>query len=315
MASKEHQDLVVLAAWMYYDERLTQGQIARKLNLSRVSVTRLLQKARHEGIVEVRMTKPLPVQYDLARRLQAAYGLKDAVIVKRYDSWDETLEAVGQTAAEHLNQVIFPGCRLGVIGWSRTMGRMFPYLKPAGEAKPSVVNELLGSFMGENSRYNISGRIAEVLGAPIEALPVPVVVRSKAARDAILEEEAISLALQHARQCDIAFVGLGHIGPDWTMVQTGYMTPEQAAELRRQGAVGDVLVRYFDIEGRRVHTDLDERIISIEWEDILRIPYVVAVACGPHKVEPILGALRGRLCRCLITDTETAQQVLQQSGL
>lgn len=100
--------------------------------------------------------------------------------------------------------------------------------------------------------------------------------------------------------------------PDCTVVRTGFLTPEQMADLRRQGAVGDILMRYFDAFGRRVPTPLESRIISPEWEDIRRIPHVVVMAAGPTKVEPILGALRGGFCHCLITDTETAEQALQR---
>lgn len=307
------EELMVLAAWMYYDDKLTHEQIAKKLGMSRVSVTRLLQKARREGVVQFRITKPLPWQYDLERRLQKTFGLKDAIVVKTRNSLEDTLDAVGWAGAEHLKQVLRPGCRLG-MGWSTTVSRMAPYLEAPDQPVPCTVHEVAGSMLGQTNPYSVSWRIAQVLNVPIETLPVPVVVQSETARDAILKENSIRTALEHARQCDIAFVGLGDVGPDCTMVRTGYLTPEQMADLRRQSAVGDILMHYYDASGRHVPAPLESRIISLDWEDIHRIPYVVAMAAGPTKVEAILGALQGHICHCLITDTDTAQQVLRMVG-
>jgi len=307
---RTREDLMVLAAWMYYDEKLTQAEIARRLHVSRVAVTRLLTKARQAGIVEIRITKPMPRHLELGRRLERAFGLQEAIVVKTYGSLDETLEAVGRAGAHQLGHVLFPGCRLGV-GWSTTVSRMGPYLEAPEQPMRCTVNELAGSFLGEHSLYNISGKIAATLGASLLTLPVPVVVQSEAARDAILREPAVSAALEHARQCDVAIVGLGDTTPDGTMVRTGYLTPDDMAHLRQKGAVGDILLHYYDANGKHVRNPKEDRTISLAWEDILRIPYVMALAAGPTKVEVILGALRGRLCHCLVTDSDTAERVLE----
>jgi len=313
VTDNNQEELMVLAAWMYYDDQLTHEQIAKRLGISRVSVTRLLQKARRDGIVQFRITKPLPLQYDLERRLQQTFGVEEAIVVKTRNAVDDTLDAVGWAGAEHLKQILRPGCRLGV-GWSTTVSRMAPYLEAPEQPVPCTFHELAGSMLGQTNPYSISWLIARTLNIPLETLPVPVVVQSEAARDAILKETSIRSALEHARQCDIAFVGLGDVGPDCTMVRTGYLTPEQMADLRQQNAVGDILMRYYDASGRHVPTPLESRIISLNWEEIHRIPYIVVMAAGPTKVEAISGALRGRLCHCLITDTDTAQQVLQPGG-
>ena len=75
-------------------------------------------------------------------------------------------------------------------------------------------------------------------------------------------------------------------------------------------ATGDILARYFDVQGRPVESDLEDRIVGLSLEDVRQIPTVIAVAGGPSKVVPILGALRGRYVDVLITDETTAQQLL-----
>ncbi len=312
MSDIDREELLVRLAWMHYDDGLTHQQIAQKLRMSRVSVTRLLQRARREGIVQIKITKPLPLQYDLERHLERRFGLRRAIVVRAQNSLDDTLDAIGRAASEHLKEVVFPKCRLGV-GWSTTVSRMVPYLEPPAKRVKCVVTELVGSVMGHANPYSISWQIAKALDAPVEPLPVPVVMQSEEARDAILKESAIATVLEHGQQCDVAFVGLGDIGPNSTLVRTGFMTAEQMAEMKQRGAVGDLLMRFFDASACHIPSPLESRVVSLDWSTIRGIPYVVGLAAGPTKVEPLLAALGGRICHCIITDTGTAEQVLSRA--
>jgi DNA-binding transcriptional regulator LsrR (DeoR family) len=311
MGAVNETELMVLASWAYYDEGLTHEAIAQRLHLSRVAVTRLLQKARKEGIVQIHITRSLPVQVKLERQLEATFGLQRAIVVKSYPTQAATLDALGWAGAECLKDVLFPGCRLGVA-WSQTVRRIIPYVQRPKPPVRGIVHELVGTRTTQTNPFSLSSDLAHALGMPLEALPVPVVVQSQAARDAIMSEGSLQTAMEHARQCDIALVGLGDAGPECTMVRTGHLTVEQVAELREQGAVGDILMRYYDGRGQHVPMPLESRVVSLEWPEIRRLPYIVAMATGPRKVAAILGALQGRLCHCLITDTDSARQVLER---
>lgn len=309
MSNYSNEEQLVLAAWMYYSDGLTQAQIAEKLDLSRISVTRLLKKARNDGIVQIRITKPRPAQFNLEQDLEKAFGLKRAIVVRTAATHEETLDALGRAGAEHLLHLLSTGCRLGV-GWSRTVSRMAPFLIKPQQPLNCTVNELAGSLLGLENPYSISGRIAQILEVPVETLPVPAIVQNPATRTALLQETEIRSVLENARKCDAAFVGLGEISAENTMVRTGYMTLGQMEDLHRNGAVGEVLLRYFDANGEYVPNPLEERIISLDWDSIRSIPYVVIMALGVGKVEALLGALNG-LFHCLITDSTTAAILLE----
>lgn len=303
-------DLMVRAAWMYYEDGLTQQAIAERLHLSRVAVTRLLQRAREEGIVQIKILRPLPAYLELEGRLRREYGLRDAHVVKTQVTHSETLDEIGKAGARHLLSLLRPGIRLG-FGWSATVSRMAPHLEPPPQKIPCIVNDLAGSMLGQVNPYSISAKVAEVLSVPVEPLPVPVVLQSAAARDALFQEPQVRAAMENARRCDVAFVGLGEVGTDGTMVRTGYLTPTQMVSLQGQGVVGEVLLRFFDHEGQHVPTALDARVVSLEWEDIRRIPHLVVMAAGPSKIPAIRGILRAGICHCLITDAETAETLLE----
>ncbi|WP_456415132.1 sugar-binding transcriptional regulator [Oceanithermus profundus] len=304
------EDLVTVAAWLYYHEGLKQEDVARRLGVSRVKVTRLLARARAEGVVQFVITRPLPESFRLAEALRRRYGLEAAVVVPAAGPEEVVLDAMGAAGADYLAARLKPGLRLG-LGWSRTVGRIAPYLRRLRPVKDCTVVELAGSFLGQANPYAISGPLAAALGCGLEALPVPVLVESPAARAALLAEGRIAAALAAGRESDLAVVGLGEVGPASTTVLTGMVRPEEMARIEKAGAVGDVLMRFFDAAGRPVKTPLDERVLAVGWEDFLKIPHRVAMAAGAAKLPAIRAALRGGLFQALITDASTAARLLE----
>lgn len=309
MTRPTEEDLMIRAAWMYYDEEMTHQQIAEKLRLSRVKVTRLLKKAREMGIVEIKVTRPLPLQYELSHQLETLFNLKDALIVNTAQDPETTLNEIGRASVEHLAQVMTPRATLG-FGWSSTVSRMAKYLGLLNPMPDCRVVDLVGSVLGQNNPYSVSSKVADALDAPLVALPVPVVVKSREAREAILHEPNIREALTVASQSDIAFVGIGEAGPTTTLHTSGYLDESELHDLQQQGIVGDVLMRFYDIQGCSVHTSLDDCVIGLDWNDMSRLSYVVVVAAGITKVEALVGILRSSISNSLITDMETATRVL-----
>jgi deoxyribonucleoside regulator len=84
-------------------------------------------------------------------------------------------------------------------------------------------------------------------------------------------------------------------------------------QMRALGAVGDISGRYFDVHGNRILGDVDDRIMTLPWEDFQSIKNVIAVVCGLEKKYAILGALRTGLFKRLIIDDQTALAVLEES--
>ncbi|WP_457630563.1 sugar-binding transcriptional regulator [Oceanithermus sp.] len=306
------EDLITIAAWLYYKEGLKQEEVARRLGLSRVKVTRLLARARAEGVVRFVITRPLPGPFRLAAALRERYDLADAVVVPAAATAEATLDALGAAGAEYLAARLRPGVRVG-LGWSTTVGRMAPYLRRLRPVEGCAVIELAGSFLGQTNPYSISGPLATALGCRLEALPTPVLVESPEARRALLADARIAAALAAGRSSDLAVVGVGQVGAAGTTVRTGMVSPEEMARIEEAGAVGDVLMRFFDAAGRPVRTPLDERVMAVGWEDFLQIPHRVAMAAGAGKATALKAALGGGLFHALLTDETTAAALLEDA--
>lgn len=308
MADNNQDDLMVIASWLYYQERLTHEEIAERLQMSRVSITRLLQRARAEGVVQFTITRPLPEQFKLESRIKEKYGLQTVSISKTMSEPNDTIREVCRLAAFSLHKLLFPGCRLG-LAFSSTLSFMVEFLDGTSAPKNITIQELAGTYLSPNAPYGISWRIAEKLNANINSLPVPVVVQSEEMRNGLLNEPSIKEAMQGIPLVDLAVVGLGRIGHDSTLVKTGHFTPEIMKILKEKGAVGDILLHFYDEEGKYVANPIDHRMILLKWEEVVRIPNVIGVATGQNKVEAIKGALRTGVIHHLVTDMDTALAV------
>lgn len=304
------EDLLVAAAHFYYIEGFTQGEVARRLNLTRITVTRLLKRAREKGIVRISLKQPLPALYQLGLDLEKRYRLQLARVVPTHAAPEETLNELGRAGAELLGGLIRPGCRIGVA-WSETVSAILPHIRRLPERFPCTVNELAGTYLAPDVSYSVSWPLAKALGAPLESVPVPVLVKSEEVKTVMLQEEMIRRSLHNATRVNLAFVGLGNISENSSLARTGYIQDPHIEELRRKGAAGDILMRYYDAAGRPIRMSFDPRIISLTWEQIRKLPLIVAMAFGDHKIEAIRGALNGRIIQGLITDRSTAEALLK----
>jgi DNA-binding transcriptional regulator LsrR (DeoR family) len=201
------------------------------------------------------------------------------------------------------------GQRLGVA-WSETVRSILPYIERM-PSPPLRVNELAGTYLAPSTPYGVSFILAERLHVPLESIPMPVLVRSARVKAMMIREPAIGKALENAAKVRVAIVGLGNVSRDSSIMKTGYIAPEYLVELKLKGAVGDILMRYYDEQGRYIPTSFSDNTVSLSWENIRLIPFVIALAFGPKKVTAIRGALRGRLVHG-VTDSRTAEALLRQ---
>ena len=52
-------DLMYRVAKLYYMDELKQESVARRLNISKYKVSRVLKKAKEEGVVKIQVIKPI----------------------------------------------------------------------------------------------------------------------------------------------------------------------------------------------------------------------------------------------------------------
>ena len=95
-----------------------------------------------------------------------------------------------------------------------------------------------------------------------------------------------------------------------TVLRNSILSKNDLALLKMQGAVGDILDHFFDANGQPVDSTIEGRIISTGLDQLREMKNVVGVAAGPQKVAAILASLRSKFLNVLVTDEETAAELL-----
>ena len=312
----EHELLARIAHRWYVDGR-TQGAIADEFGLSRPKVQRLLERARSTGVVEIHVEPPLGLDLDLEGLLLEAFRLSEAIVSSRRSDAESQRAGVARSAARYLERRLRDGVVVAV-SHGRDIGEVPRFFRSA-----SSIDCVFASAMGGSPRVDaptnpneICRALAEKCGGRAESLFAPAYVESLEIRDRLLEQEAVAHALQVAANADVALVGIGGTDDDCTMVRSGSLSLSEIAELRTQGAVGDVLGNYVDAAGTLIPAPHDSRLIGLSIDDLRRIGSVVAVASGDEKPRAILGALRAGIVDVLIVDEANARAVigLAQAG-
>ena len=132
MATENSDDirLIVKIAQLYYEQDMTQAQIARELGIYRTTISRLLKRGREQGIVTIAINYDYNENLWLEQQLKQKFGLKEAVVVScDSEQEDEQLTMMGVHGAQLLERLLEPGGHYRVLMGPRgagTGGRVIP---------------------------------------------------------------------------------------------------------------------------------------------------------------------------------------------
>lgn len=304
--------LVTRVVSLYYREGLTQQETAARLGVSRQTIGRVLRQAQNAGIVRIEIFSPFAEAESLARQLEKSFGLMEAVVaVPDAPGAIEALRAVGRASASLLERRVRPGMVVG-LGWSTTVLEIVKHLNVV-DSPGTVIVQLDGgvpSGRHPNEASDIVHRAALAMNVDATALMTPLYVDTTDIRDSLIGDSQIHQALELARRSDIAFFGVGAVSKNSNLYATGYLAEDLIDDLLAEGAVGEILGRFFDKEGNPRGLELSGRTIGLALEDLIHIPFRCVVASGEAKVKAISSALHSKFANAIVTDEQTAIALL-----
>jgi len=304
-------------AQLYYRQGINQSDIARRLDLSQATISRLLKRAVAEGIVRITVNLPVGVYADLEDALVQTYGLREAIVVDCEDPRDEPTiqQIIGAAAAYYVESTLKPGDVIGISSWSATLLAMVDAMHPLTRPSNARVVQILGGVGNPDAQIHaarLTDRLSRLVQGRAVSLPAPGIVGSEDARRILLEDPFVTEAVALFDLVTIALVGIGAIQPSELLARSGNVFAREELEaVREMGAVGDICMRFFDADGVPVNSPLDKRVIGMSLEQFQKVERTVAAAGGERKWAAIRGALRGRLVNVLITDRWTAEALLR----
>lgn len=299
-------DHLYAVASMYYNEELSQSEIAHRMKVSRPTISRMLSHARETGMVSIKVTHPNADNNDaLAKRLQETLGLSKVYLAQGLQ-----------------DATVGPGMEPPVLDALRDMHltRGSALVVSSGMAMYGVANMNLPALSGVTLVPAVGGvaepepwhqsneiirTIAQNTGAtykPIFSRAIPAPLMYQALQEDQLFQEIVDL-WSHAQG---ALLGIG--SP--TTGRTSLASDIPQSELKESR--GDIALHFFDAEGQPLAYSGSERTIRIPLERLKAIPHSVAVAVGPEKVESIIISAGMRAYRKLVTDEATAKLILKE---
>lgn len=308
------EDPLLWAAWLYYEEGLTQGDIATQMGVSRATVNAYLAEARTRGIVSIEIEPDRFRALSIAQAIHDHFGLMDCLVIPSSGSDSPLIDRLGVAGAQALSRIMQPGDTVAVT-WGRTVLAMASRVR-RGTLQDLRVVQATGGTTGKIpwTPEACSTTLAEALGARCIPISAPAIVSSSEMRELLLREPLVAEQMTVLAEADRIVLGISSLRPESTIHSSGFFDNVTMYE-HYHSAVGSIAGRLISARGEAVDGPLEPRTIGIGLDALRRIPCRIGVAGGMDKVQAILAALRGGLVNVLVTDADTARAILTSEGI
>ncbi len=314
-AYSETSSLRLRAAWLYYNQGLTQKDVAEQLGISRTTVIRLLDEAMRRAEVQIWITEGIDDCVELAIKLERTFGLDEAIVVPEPANGDVNAQAksVGLALGQFLTEAIPDNYTIGV-GWGRTMTASLASFRPTRRDNCKVVS-LLGGIVAvhQTNPIDYTWRLASQLGAECYMFLAPLLVDSVETKRNLIEKCGLEAIYRLAENLDLAIVSCGDIGPHSTSLSEGFISKRELEELIEMGCVCDTMFNFLDAEGNSVDHPINKRVMSVDLDTLKKAKHIVISSGGAHRARAISATIKRIGCNTLITDESAAKVLLQMA--
>lgn len=298
---------------LYYEDGLSQNEIAKKLNISRPTISRLLAYAKENGMVQIKIIDPKQDLSLLQIQLKKKYQLKDVLIAENFVDDSQIInDKLGKLTASYLNKIVKDNDIIG-ISWGHTLTAVANHLIPNEHSNIKVV-QLKGSMSESDlSDYanEINQKFAQAFHTNTINLPLPTFLDNAITKDIVIKDKFIHQIYETGIQSNIAIYTTGTVQDHTKLFSLGYLSNQEITELRHS-AVGDIVSRFIDQDGNIINPALNNRTTGIDLEHLRQKDYSILVAGAKKKLISIHGALSGHYANVLITDKQTAMDLLDK---
>ena len=308
-------DPYVWACWLYYEDGMTQGEIADAMGVSRATVNSYLADAREKGIVNISLEPARLASLTIAQELKRHFGLVDCLVVPSDDNARPLIDRLGVAGAHALQKLLKSGDTLAVA-WGRTILSVGEHTNIGSLQDMTVVQATGGTTASFAYTPELTASaVAQSISARCVNITAPAIVASAQMQRMLLDEPLLKEQFATLARANRIIFGISSLRPNSTIHTSGFFESVSLQQYLAKGAAGVVAGRFIDERGKPVTGPLDDRIIGISLEMLRGIGTRIAVAGGFDKVPALLAALRGGHVNVLITDAATGGGILRADGV
>lgn len=316
--NKEKKELLTKIAYMYYVLDKTQNDIAKELNIHRTSISRMISKAKQQGIVTISISDLNVQRYELEKYVKEKYSLKQVIIPFFNNKLDEVSKdnIFTQEAGVYLKGIIQNKNIVGV-SWGSTLAKSVDNII-SKKISDIIFLPIVGGPSNISFNYHVNTivyQLASKFGGKSVFVNTSVVQESKRSAREIMKSKLFEEITKLWKKLDLAIVGIGGELPVKNNSQwRNILNVLDWEDLYMRKAVGDCCCRFFDKDGKVLVGDLYDRTIGLTLDELKKVPTVVGIARSKQKSRALLAMLKQKYLDILITDEETILEVLRLDG-
>ena len=303
---------IVKIAKMYYEEGMTQSEIAKKRGVSRSLISKILVDAKKDGIVEIVINSSSVYTAKLERELEEKYNLKNAIIIDTFNlNKDEIKKIASQQAALYLKKIALSYKTIG-ISWGNSLRGLvdsFPYINHQDATVLPLIGGLSDDYF-EIQSNQLSYDLARKMRAKAKYLYSPALVSNQLIREELSNNDAIQSVLEAGKEVDLALIGISSLDQESNMRRLGFLSEDDVEELKELEAVGVVNSRFYNAEGTEVDSAINQNVIGLNLEDLKKIPTKMTLVYGDRKIDAIRVTLEASLVNVIVTTDTIAENLL-----
>lgn len=306
-------DNIIEAAWLYFHDGLNQGDIAKRLDVSRASVVNYLAEARRRDYVRITLDSDIFRTNQLAYELKQKFDIEDALVVPADTvSENRSFDRVIRAASDWLPQFLDAGDYLGVA-WGETIYRLAE-VAPKLALRDLTILQLLGSKSTEIgfAAENCAVTLAQRFGAQCANLHAPLLLSTTQLCESLKGEPTIAQQLKMIADCKKVIFAAGTTDPDSHIAMTGLLDSETLSQMRAQGAAGVICGRIIDQNGTPMPAPNEGRMIGVTLEQMREKEMGMLVSAGIDRAAAARAAMKGGYVSHLVTCSASAEQLLSE---
>ena len=229
MVSQKQIRQAVEVSKLYYLKGMTQAEIARELNLSRPTVSRAIQFARDQRIVQVKIDDPLHDIHSLSQQLKKKYHLSQVIVAEPVDDEPHSiLTAIGKATAQLLPTLVQDNDIIGV-SWGQTLNAVAKYLQPSDRNHIQVVylKGTVANSTHNNFVVNVTKAFNKNFHTQAQILPLPVIFDNAKIKSMVVQDHFIDQILTTAKHVNVAVFTVGTTDHNATLFSVGYLNTSE----------------------------------------------------------------------------------------
>lgn len=303
--------LISKVAQLYYIENYMQKEIAEKLSISRVAVSRMLTKAKSMKLVEIKINALNDTFQDLELKIEKKYKLKECVVVSTFENKKNIFIEISKYLSEILDRIVQDNDFIGV-SWGYSLGIISEHIEINEKRNINVIPIIGGLGVieeGINSNV-IAKNFAQGFGGICYIINSPAVLENVQAKRVMENDENSKIIFELSKKLNLAIVGASDLGLESSLYKFSNYKKEDFDYLTKIGVTGVVNLSSIDKDGNVLSNEVDDRTMALSFDKLKNVKNVILIAAGLTKKEVIKAALKSKIITIFMTDETTAKSIL-----